>query len=269
MTISSPTSSTTILLVDDEPDITLTLTDLLESEGHRIEVASTGKAALACMNHHTFDAVLLDVRLPDMDGLLVLESMAKSHPGLPVIILTGLRDLDSVIGPLEQQGAFAYLHKPIDQSEIKKTIRQALRVQALEKKLEHAHQTLLESDNRFQAVFHTATDAIVLADHTGRIMDWNHAAESMFGYTKEEICGKPLTVMMPERFRKAHIQGLARFQATGETGIMGKTVTLYGLRKNGEEFPIELSLNSWTTKHRPSYSGYIRDISSREPISPG
>ena len=168
MTISSPTSSTTILLVDDEPDITLTLTDLLESEGHRIKVASTGKAALESMNHHTFDAVLLDVRLPDMDGLLVLENMAQLHPGLPIIILTGITDLDSVIGPLEQQGAFAYLRKPINQSEIKKTIRQALRVQALEKKFEHAHQAFMESENRFQAVFHTATDAIVLADQIGR-----------------------------------------------------------------------------------------------------
>jgi len=267
MTISSPTSSTTILLVEDEPDIALTLTDLLESEGHQIEVASTGKAALERMNHHTYDAVFLDIRLPDMDGLLVLENMTRSHPGLPIIILTGFTALDSVTGPLEQQGAFAYLHKPINQSEIKKTIRQALKVQTLAKNMERANQALMESEVRFQAVFHTATDAIVLADHIGRIMDWNQAAERMFGFTKEEIVGKPLTVIMPERYREAHTQGLARFKTTGETQVMGKTVTLYGLRKNGEEFPIELSLNSWTTEQHPSYSGFIRDISSRQPIS--
>ncbi len=267
MTISSPTSSTTILLVDDEPDIALSLTDLLESEGHQIEVAATGKAALERMNHHAYDAVLLDIRLPDMDGLLVLENMTELYPGLPIIILTGFTALDSVTGPLEQLGAFAYLHKPINQSEIKKTIRQALRVQTLAKKMHRAHLALMESEIRFQTVFHTATDAIVLADHTGRIMDWNQAAERMFGYTKEEIFGKLLTDIMPERFREAHTQGLARFKSTGETRVMGKTVTLYGLRKNGEEFPIELSLNSWTTEQYPSYSGFIRDISSRQPIS--
>ncbi len=267
MTTSSPTSSTTILLVDDEPDIALTLSDLLESEGHQIDIASTGKSALECMKHHMYDAVLLDIRLPDIDGLLVLENMVQLHPGLPIIILTGLTSLDSVTGPLEEQGAFAYLHKPINQSEVKKTVRQALKVQTLAKHMKRAHQALLESDIRFQAVFHTATDAIVLADHTGRIIDWNQAAEKMFGYTKDEIFGKLLTVIMPERYREAHTQGLSHFKTTGETRVLGKTVTLYGLRKNGEEFPIELSLNSWTTGQYPSYSGFIRDISFRQPLA--
>ena len=269
MTISSPTSSTTILLVDDEPDIALALQDLLKSEGHQIDVASTGTAALECINRHPYDAVLLDIRLPDMDGLLVLENMVRIRPGLPIIILTGLTSLDSVAGPLEELGAFAYLHKPINQAEVKKTVRQALRVQTLAKHMRQAHQALLESDIRFQAVFHTATDAIVLADHTGRIMDWNQAAERMFGYTKDEIFGKPLTIIMPERYRETHTQGLAHFKTTGETRVLGTTITLYGLRKNGEEFPIELSLNSWTTGHDPSYSGFIRDISSRQPMSHG
>ena len=269
MTISSPPSSTTILLVDDEPDIALSLTDLLESEGHQIDVASTGTAALERINHHTYDVVLLDIRLPDMDGLLVLENMVRVQPGLPIIILTGFTALDSVVGPLEEQGAFAYLHKPINQSEVKKTIRQALRVQTLAKQMKRAHQALLESEIRFQAVFHTATDAIVLADHTGHIMDWNQAAEGMFGYTKDEVFGKSLTIIMPERYREAHTQGLAHFKATGEARVLGKTVTLSGLRKNGEEFPIELSLNSWKTEQYPSYSGFIRDISSRQPPSHG
>ena len=116
MSISSPTFPPTILLVEDEPDIALTLTDLLESEGHQIEVAATGKAALERINHYTYDAVLLDIRLPDMDGLLVLENMTQLHPGLPIIILTGFTALDSVTGPLEELGAFAYLHKPINHS---------------------------------------------------------------------------------------------------------------------------------------------------------
>jgi len=269
MTISSPTSSTTILLVDDEPDIALTLTDLLESEGHQIDVASTGTEALERITHHTYDAVLLDIRLPDMDGLLVLENMVQVQPGLPIIILTGLTSLDSVTGPLEELGAFAYLHKPVNQSEVKKTVRQALRVQTLAKHMKRAYQALLESNIRFQAVFDTATDAIVLADHTGRIMDWNQAAEKMFGYTKDEIFGKPLTIIMPERYREGHTQGLAHFKTTGETRVMGTTVTFYGLRKNGEEFPMELSLNTWTTGQYPSYSGFIRDISSRQPLSHG
>ena len=85
----------------------------------------------------------------------------------------------------------------------------------------------------------------------------------MFGYTTDEVFGQPLTIIMPPRYREAHIQGLSRVSQKGETKVIGKTVALHGLRKNGQEFPIELSLNSWTSGAHPSYSGFIRDISHR------
>lgn len=260
--IASPASP--ILLVDDEPDIVLALRDLLEADGHRINVASTGITALEYVKNQSHGVVILDVKLPDMDGLLVLEMMAKAVPGLPIIILSSYTTLDSVTGPLEEQGAFAYLHKPINRSEIRTAVRQALKAHTLAKKMERAHHALMESEIRFQAVFQTATDAIVLADHTGRIMSWNKSAESMFGYSAEEMFGKPLTLIMPARYREAHTEGMRRMQTTGEARIMGKTIALHGLKKNGEEFPIELSLNSWTTGGPPSYSGFIRDLSFRE-----
>ena len=261
---SSLSSSSPILLVDDEPDIVLALRDLLEADGHEIDVASTGVTALEIVKNRSHGVVILDVKLPDMDGLLVLEMMTKAVPGLPVIILSSYTTLDAVTGPLEEQGAFAYLHKPINRSEIRTTVRQALKAHALAKKMERAHHALMESEIRFQAVFQTATDAIVLADHTGRIMSWNKSAESMFGYTAEEMFGKPLTLIMPDRYREAHSEGMQRLQTTGEARIIGKTIALHGLRKSGQEFPIELSLNSWSTGGQPSYSGFIRDISLRE-----
>jgi PAS domain S-box-containing protein len=259
----SPRPSSTILLVDDEPDIVLTLQDLLEGEGYQIDVATTGEAALEQVKTCTYGAVLLDIRLPDIDGLLVLEGMGKFAPGLPIIILTSCTTLDSVTGPLEKLGAFDFLHKPINRSEIKTAIRHALKAQSLGEKIDRAHHALMESERRFQAVFHAANDAIVLANHHGRIMSWNPAAESMFGYSAEEIFGQPLTVIMPIRYREAHSTGMKRLQANGEARVLRKTLTLHGLRKNGQEFPIELSLNSWNSGRHPSYSGFIRDISFR------
>jgi PAS domain S-box-containing protein len=262
----SPKSASTILLVDDEPDIVLALQDLLEGEGYQIDVAITGTEALERVQERAYDAVLLDIRLPDMDGLLVLQNMAKSIPGLPIIILTGCTTLDSVIGPLEEQGAFDYLHKPINRQAVKTAVRHAIKAQKLAKKIEKAHHALQESESRFQAVFHTAQDAIVLANHQGRIMSWNPAAESMFGYITEEIFGQPLTLIMPPRYREAHIKGMERLQASGKARVLGTTLSLHGLRKNGQEFPIELSLNSWNNGEHPSYSGFIRDISFRESV---
>jgi PAS domain S-box-containing protein len=262
----SPKSASTILLVDDEPDIVLALQDLLEGEGYQLDVAITGTEALERVQERAYDAVLLDIRLPDMDGLLVLQNMAKSIPGLPIIILTGCTTLDSVIGPLEEQGAFDYLHKPINRQAVKTAVRHAIKAQKLAKKIEKAHHALQESESRFQAVFHTAQDAIVLANHQGRIMSWNPAAESMFGYITEEIFGQPLTLIMPPRYREAHIKGMERLQASGKARVLGTTLSLHGLRKNGQEFPIELSLNSWNNGEHPSYSGFIRDISFRESV---
>ena len=265
MATTSPTPSPSpILVVDDEQDIVLTLRDLLEADGHQIDVASTGRTALECVKHHSPSVVILDVKLPDMDGLLVLEKLTKAVPGLPIIILSSYTTLNDVTGPLEEQGAFAYLHKPINRSEIRTTVRQALKAYALAQKMERARHALYESEIRFQAVFQAAIDAIVLADHTGRIMSWNKAAESMFEYTAEEMFGKPLTLIMPSRYWEAHTKGMKRLQTTGKSHVIGKTVALHGLRKSGEELAIELSLNSWTTGTHPSYSGFIRDLSLRE-----
>ncbi len=259
-------SSSTILVVDDEPDIVLTLQDLLEGEGYQTDVSTTGRVALERVKDCSYDCVILDIRLPDIDGLLVLEGMGKLAPGLPIIILTSCTTLDSVTGPLDKLGAFDFLHKPINRSEIKTTIRHALKAQHLGKKIEQAHQALLESERRFQAVFHAANDAIVLANHHGRIISWNPAAETMFGYSAEEIFGQPLTVIMPTRYRDAHVNGMARLQMTGEARVLRKTLSLHGVRKNGQEFPLELSLNSWNNGGFPSYSGFIRDISSRHSL---
>ena len=259
----SPFVSSSILLVDDEPDIGLALRDFLEGEGYDLEVATTGTEALERVKNGKYAAMLLDIRLPDIDGLLVLEEMGRIAPGIPVIILTSCTTLDSVTGPLEKLGAFDFLHKPINRSEIKTAIRHALKAQRLGRKMEQAQYALLESERRFQAVFHAANDAIVLANHQGRIISWNPAAEEMFGYSCDEIFGQPLTVLMPNRYREAHVKGMARLQQTAEARVLRKTVALYGLRKNGQEFPIELSLNSWSNGRHASYSGFIRDISKR------
>jgi PAS domain S-box-containing protein len=123
---------------------------------------------------------------------------------------------------------------------------------------------LLESERRFRSVVQTATDAIVLADGSGNIIAWNRAAQTIFGYREEEVLGQPLTMVMPERYRDAHRQGIARLQAGGEAHVIGTTVELHGIRKDGSEFPLELSIGTWQATEGPFYSGIIRDITDRK-----
>lgn len=118
-------------------------------------------------------------------------------------------------------------------------------------------------DADLAAVVASATDAIVTADDRGRILSWNPAACRIFGYEEAEVLGRPLTLLMPERFREAHEAGLARVVETGETRVIGRTVELAGLRRDGSEFPVELSLSTWTEDGVRLFAGILRDVSDR------
>ncbi|MCI0557397.1 MAG: PAS domain S-box protein, partial [Nitrososphaera sp.] len=127
-----------------------------------------------------------------------------------------------------------------------------------------AEEVLQESEMRFRSVTQSAHDAIISADSSGKIISWNKGAHNAFGYEEEEVLGKPLTVLMPERYRQAHQRGLERVTSKGESLVIGKTVELHGLRKDGTEFPLELSIATWEIGKETFYSGIIRDITQRK-----
>ncbi|MBA2564070.1 MAG: PAS domain S-box protein [Gemmatimonadetes bacterium] len=126
-----------------------------------------------------------------------------------------------------------------------------------------AERALRESEVRFRSVAQSANDAIISADAAGRIVFWNRGAAAIFGYTEDEALGQPLTILMPERYQTAHQRGMERLATTGETRVIGTVVELHGLRKDGREFPIELSLGTWTSGGSTFFSGIIRDTSER------
>jgi len=127
-----------------------------------------------------------------------------------------------------------------------------------------AENVLRESEGRFRALAQSASDAIININSDGTIVFWNNAAEKIFGYSAAEISGRPLALVMPERFRQAHQQGIQRMGAGGEAHIIGNTVEVAGLRKDGREFPMELSLAVWETARELFFTGIARDISSRK-----
>jgi len=123
---------------------------------------------------------------------------------------------------------------------------------------------LHESERHFRAVTESANDAIITSTGAGNIVGWNAAAERLFGYTKAEIIGQPITVLMPERFRNLHSEGLARVVTGGTPHLIGKTVEVFGLRKDGREFPLELSLAQWQAADSQFFTAIIRDITGRK-----
>lgn len=117
---------------------------------------------------------------------------------------------------------------------------------------------------RFEAIAQSTPDAIVMADDAGLITYVNRAAESIFGYTLTDVQGQPLTLLMPARFRDGHRAGFARYRSTGQARVLGRTLELAGVRKNGAEFPLELSLTTGEDAGRVFFAAIIRDISERK-----
>ncbi|MBS0168943.1 MAG: PAS domain S-box protein [Nitrospira sp.] len=266
MLMSSPVPTRplpTILIVDDDPDITLVLQDLLEHAGYGVQVAGTGAEALAKVKAEPISAVLLDLMLPDMDGLSVLTLVKELDPVLPVIMLTAFVEVAKKHASLTE-GAFGYLTKPYDGEEVKALIKRAVGVKHLSLEAASARQALSASEERFREVVHTAPDAIVLADGDGFILSWNSAAERLFGYAAAEILGQSLTRIMPERYRADHERALARVRTTGDLRLKGTIVTMHGLHKDGREFPIEMSLSSWMSGGQRMHCGIVRDITARK-----
>lgn len=129
-----------------------------------------------------------------------------------------------------------------------------------------SEEALRESEKRFRSVADCAPDAIISADRDGNVVFWNQRAQSMFGYREDEIAGKPVTLLMPERYRRGHEEWMGRYLATGEARYLGTTTELEGLRKDGTEFSLELSLSSWQPGEEISFSAIIRDISERKNL---
>jgi len=121
-----------------------------------------------------------------------------------------------------------------------------------------------ESEDRFRAVVETAADAIISIDRHGTIVLWNRGAETIFGYTVEEMIGKPFDPLIPKRFQKAHHEGMKRVLSGGEPKLIGTTIELAGLRKDGTEFPVELALSTWRTRAGVFFTAIVRDITERK-----
>ena len=252
-----------VLIVEDDRDLSFALQEQLRFQGYNVRCVMAGRAALETAKSGSFSAVILDLGLPDISGFEVLRGLEELDPLLPVIVLTASIQEDHTVEAL-RRGAFSYITKPYNRDELKITLRQAVEARRLAMKMSRVEQDLVAKEAEFRHLFQAAPDGIVLADGDGKIVSWNSAAERSFGYKEHEIVGLPLSTIMPSRYHEDHRRGLESLKVTGETHVPGQIVELYGLRKSGEEFPVELSVNSWKLGGRIVNCNIIRDITERK-----
>lgn len=131
----------------------------------------------------------------------------------------------------------------------------------------NAEEALRESEEKFRSISSSAQDAIVMMDHEGNISYWNEAAERMFGHSQSEIMGKPLhDTIVPQEYYQSFLKGFAGFKVNGTGGAIGKTVQLSGLRKDGAQFPVELSLSAVNIRGQWHAVCIIRDTTERKRL---
>ncbi|MCX9080953.1 MAG: PAS domain-containing sensor histidine kinase [Candidatus Methanoperedens sp.] len=123
-----------------------------------------------------------------------------------------------------------------------------------------AGEALIESEMRLHAMMQSSTDAFIIADKDGTIISTTGVAQNILQYTEQDLKGKPLSVIIPKRYKASHEIGVQRMIATGKANIIGKKVGLFGVRKDGSEFPLELSLNVWNSGKKIFFSAMIGEI---------
>jgi formate hydrogenlyase transcriptional activator len=129
-----------------------------------------------------------------------------------------------------------------------------------------SEESLRHSGDQYRLLVETATDSVISMDGAGRILLANPATTRVFGYSTPELIGQPLTNLMPERLRGRHVAGLERYQKSGQRSLDWKGIELVGVRKSGDEFPIEVSFGEVVRDGRRTFTGFIRDISERKRV---
>jgi PAS domain S-box-containing protein len=131
-------------------------------------------------------------------------------------------------------------------------------------------EALRDSEARKSAVVEAALDCVIGMDNAGRIVEFNPAAEKTFGYRREDVVGRDIAeVIVPPSLRKQHRRGRERYMATGRAKILGQRLELPGMRADGSEFPVELTITEVKTPGAPLFIGYLRDITERKAAEDG
>jgi len=217
-----------VLIVDDDPGICETLSDVLEERGYHVRVFQRARAALEQLVSAPTDAAILDIMLPDMSGLDVLQAIKTASPATEVIVITGHASLPTAIRAIDGS-AFAYLVKPVEVEHLLAVLRRAIERGQLTRALRESNQTL-------EAVVEAAPLAIWVANADGTVRMWNPAAERIFGWRRDEVIGRPPPV--------APLDGGDESRALLERPLRGEAlvaVELQRQRKDGATVDLSVS----------------------------
>jgi PAS domain S-box-containing protein len=246
-----------VCIIENDAQRFKALQKILEKNNYIVIRVAANEESSSNIVDATPDLVLLSAHITEIDLYELIDKLKsdKQTIDLPFIFTTIPEDLetrskvikssdDLVLEPFDEREVIARIERQVTVSKVRMALR--------------------ESEAKFQSVMESAIDAIISADAEGKTLSWNKAATSMFGHTEAEVLGKSIEIIIPERFRTAHAEGIKRVSSGGATHAIGKTVELAAICKSGDEIPVELSLATWFLDEKRYYTGIIRDIGERK-----
>jgi len=266
-----------ILIADDEAPIREILIRSLKDKGYRFFSASNGEQAVEIAQKNPIDLAILDIRMPEMDGVEALKQIKALDENIEVLIMTGHADIGSLREIIFDYGARDYLSKPFDPNELKLAVRRALRYRELalknsfvKKELENRILELerdfkektfrmRESQIKYRDIVENSTDAVVVIQD-GYIRFANSTAMELTGYSREEILNIPFVeVLHPDDSAGA----TERYNKRLKGGDIPRISTFRVVRKDGSFFWVENNAVKTMWGERPAVLNVIRDISER------
>ncbi len=247
-----------ILLVDDTPDNLVSLEAALEGLGQQLVLAGSGTEALRHLLDADFAAILLDVKMPDMDGFQTAELIRsrKRSRHTPILFLTGYRSDEHLFRGYDL-GAVDFLFKPIVAEILRSKVGVFVELSRNTALLRRQAEILGKAELKFRSVLEAAPDAMIISDEEGCINLANSQAEIMFAFPREELIGQNIRMLVPDwssRARPARSNGLASLASPTE---------LWARRKSGHQFPVEISLSPLQTEEGLLLTSAIRDVTER------
>jgi len=255
-----------VLIVEDSEDDVLLAVREFRRAGYDVifERVDTADAVATALAKQTWDLVIADYSMPHFSGTAALELLKQTGLDIPFIFVSGTIGEDTAVAAMKA-GAHDYVMKG-NLKRLVPAVERELREAEVRRERKRAEEAQRRTERRFRELVESAPDAIVGVNREGRITLVNAQTERLFSYTREQLLGQPVETLVPERFRGAHVGYRAGYVSTPQMRPMGASHHLYGRRKDGSEFPVEISLSPLETEEGLLVTAIIRDITERKRL---